>query len=409
MQVAGALHRGPGGGVVAGVHQHGDRRRHHQREPSGLPGPLALPPGRPLCLRLRRTGTGLPAPRVGGGALPPQRPGRRHPGDDQQQDPERRPGQLPGFAPAESADALRQRHAEQHRTVQALRPAGLRRPAAHVQEGGDRAVFGGLGQVVPDQRRQAQEQAAEQGEAGPAEKGPDAGQQQEQRGDGDVGGDEPVVPDQQPGDEPEGQIEPVRAPGRRAAETEDDRDQQEQRGPGVDLRVTAAGDELVLDHPVGAEGEQCDGHGGEPGGVEAAGQLPHHQQEDRVEQEQRQPQRPDARSGERHQGRRQVRLDRAHVVLAVEVNGQFPALADVQRREPHRRLVGVGRRHPGGEQDGPVEHPGRAEQESGQCRLADPARTAVLPLDGALAGDVGLQLHGSMRTTQNPANRRNRQ
>ncbi|RAO44904.1 hypothetical protein ONO86_03550 [Micromonospora noduli] len=161
--------------------------------------------------------------------------------------------------------------------------------------------------------------------------------------------------------------------------------EQGQRCPGrVHLGVAAAGDQLVLDDPVGTEGQQRHHQQPEPPVPgQPQRQPPGQQQEQRVQDQRGQPQ-PEQRrpTGEGEHRRGQVRLQRAHVLLTVEPDREALTPGDVQRGQPHGGLVAVRRRGGVQQQPEPVTHPGE------HCQPGEPTDQAGT-CAGSRAGRVG--------------------
>ena len=273
-QVPGALHRSVRGGAAGRVRDQAQPGADHQGQPSTLADPLD--PGRG-----------------------PQRPDGQHPGQDQQHRIGHAPPELPRRAPAGRAEPGAHRHPEQDPAVEPIGP-GRDRATAEVGVDGPRTVGRRGGQVVHHDRHQPDQQAASEREPGPADQLTPVGQEQQHPGHGHVRQHQPVVPQGEAGDQPPagvGQHPSPTRPTRRTrtggadgAEAQVDREQHQQHTGRVHLRVTAAGDELVLQDPIGAECQQADRDGGQPRTVEPAGELPDQGQERGVQQQVRQPQ-----------------------------------------------------------------------------------------------------------------------
>jgi hypothetical protein len=213
------------------------------------------------------------------------------------------------------------------------------------------------GGVVGDQRYRADQQPRDEPEpvaAQPRQTGPVA-YHQDGQGRREVRHDQPVHPQHQSGHQPPTEADQRSSPQDPGGQT--DRDQQQRGGEGFDFRGTPMRDQLVFQYPVRPEGQQPDAECREPWRVQAGDQPIHQRQEGGVEEDFGYPQRDGGRPEQRHGRYRQVCLQDTHVVLTVHVDRQVAALNEVQRGEPHGRLVTVGGRHLDSDQPAPVPDP----------------------------------------------------
>ena len=347
-QVTTALDRRLPGRVAHRVRGQHARRAAEQRQPH---------PGRHPHRRTRTAGSaaqGVP---------------RGERGEHQQHRERDGPPELPGGTPAGGAEAHRQRWPEDQRAVQPVRPVRSGAGATRGQHRGHRVAT--VPDAVHQHRGRAQQQRAGQHQPGPPGQFPSAPRHEQHAERQHVRQDQRVHPEQHPGDQ--SPRRPAGQPRARPAHAKPDREQRQRRTGRVQLRIAATGDELVLHHPVRAERQHGDDEQGVPAvTAEPPGQPPGQQQEQRVQRERGQPQHEHRRPGERDQRRGQVRLQRAHVRLAVEPDREALTAGDVQGGQPHRRLVAVGGRHVGEQQRQPIAHPGEPDEQGEQRRQRQP-------------------------------------